>query len=277
MAKKTVIFSDFYDTLATYAIQGKDERGLKEFHILYSFLVRYLQKNRYMFVISNAGGHASLKDSAKIYNRLYHELENNYRDNLFFYMIGNPLEEHEKTASNFKVVTDSKEKIVEKIIEEKNITSEDIVVGAGDTGSDIDMLFKISDFGGKSFYNIYRCYDEVKQPDEYYIRSIAYRRACFLIEQQCEKRLSSELKSEKEYEIFLGIYNELESKYVNGELSSKELELMYYYSQISFFDYNSVANLRRKEEKIISEEEVAKKLILVKSTEELYHQFYKFS
>lgn len=277
MSKRTIIFSDFYDTLATYAIQGKDERGMKEFTTLSLFLNRYLQENHFMYIISNAAGHTTIGDSAILYNRIYNDLDKTYQDNLFYYAIGNPTTEHEKTPLNFKVVTGSKEKIVAKIIEEQNITQEDVVIGAGDMGTDIDMLFKISDIGGKSFYNIFRYYEEVKQSDEHYIRTIANKRACSFIDQKYGNSLSFELRTKKVYEKFLSIYNELKSKYENGDLSSKELEQMYYYSMVNSFDYNSITNLIRKEEKYISEEELTKKLVLVKNTEELYHQFYKIS
>lgn len=277
MSKRTIIFSDFYDTLATYAIQGKDERGMKEFTTLSLFLNHYLQENHFMYIISNAAGHTTIGDSAVMYNRIYNELDSTYQDHLFYYAIGNPTTEHEKTPLNFKVVTGSKEKIVEQIIEEQNITQEDVVIGAGDMGTDINMLCKISDIGGKSFYNIARYYEEAKQSDEHYIRSIAHKRARLLIEQKYGDSLSFELKSKLVDEKCLSIYNVLKSKYENGEFRSSELEQMYYYSMVSSFDYNSITNLRKKEEKYISEEELTRKLVLVENTEELYNQFYKFS
>lgn len=267
MKNRKIIFTDFFETLATRELKRHPNLAKQEYELLQTFLYQYLTNQNLMFIISSSD-HLILEDFVMIFNKLTSRLDDEKRKKLFFYMIGSS-KEGLKLPKNFYIIEGKKENVVSNLISRIKIKPEDTVIAAGNDANDINMLFKVHDIGGTSYF--VNQYASIAQDMDIkdLIGSISSKEIALT------KGILNQDESDKYYENnfdkYVKIYNNLHKLYETGNISREKLTEIY--SILSINEEYDFFHLKEKRNLQKDKEGIEKKLVLVNDRKDIYSKF----
>ncbi len=291
MGKKVnIIFSDFLDTL----VGPVDGLSLEECgQILQKFWLDYLVNDNYFVIISSCD-HFSPELFCSYLNDCTDLLDDSHKSRLFYVMT----RMRQKSNINFTEIngfylnllkTDDKAEAVDfalgSIFKDYKINK---LLAAGDSATDISMLSKIYDLGGKSVlfpnFTTVSCYEDFMDRyttiDELYSECLRYETMYYypLMLEKFE-HTDDNLKIFKEYKKWRASrYLELQTLYNEGKMTKEQLtELVVMYYMAESYQFFTGADENEKFVEPISYKEatdvITKKMTLVKNREEIFNFF----
>ena len=225
-----------------------------------------------MYIISSFD-HVDRERFKRIFNKVSKGINKDKLKYLLFYITGVNRQDFnsyfrftdeyflEETGITINHVYGRKEDVVQHLLNEIKVQKSDQFISAGDTPGDINMLFKIHDIGGKSYYvNSY--YNNVVQDKsvEILINSIA-----------CHNLDHSTYCSDEWNNSYFLIYHKWLNDYHKGLINRDKLEYIYSLLEIQNMHNLSYENCEQTYPVDLSNYE--KKLTLVKSIDEVFNKF----
>lgn len=265
MNERKIIFTDFFDTLVPREIKCNNENSNKEYKIIQKFLNEYLNEKNIMYIITSTS-HSCLEEIFRVFNRMASNLDKDKLKYLHIYLTG---------GGDYKFIKDyefsetgiiinhrggSKEIIVERLINEIGIENNDKIISAGDSMRDINMLFKVHDIGGTSYYI-----------DKYNLKLAKDMRVESLINTIVLHRFDINiLKEMKWHESYVKAFNKLLEQYNSGIINREQLEHMYAIIKISDM-YSLIINKENNSSQFVND--IEKKLVLVRDRKDILEKF----
>jgi len=265
---KKIIFTDLFDTIATKEIakHPNSDKAKEEYQYLQNFLSQYLTPNNFIFIISKMEP-LTLEHFLMIFEKLISKLDKEQLKNLSFYLTGTKPEKI-TLPKNFNIVLEKKENIANQLIRKNKITTKDKILSAGNDGNDINMLFKVYDMGGTSYF-INEYYYQIAQTldDSSLLKEIASKETTLAHMKPIPKENLNEISKESQI-VYNNMLKKLQHLYNSKKITREQLINMYSILTITK-EYNTSTYSNSKKNK----DNIKKKLILVNDRKDIFKNF----
>lgn len=209
----------------------------------------------------------TLEHFLMIFEKLISKLDKEQLKNLSFYLTGTKPEKI-TLPKNFNIVLDKKENIANQLIRKNKITTKDKILSAGNDGNDINMLFKVYDMGGTSYF-INEYYYQIAQTldDSSLLKEIASKETTLAHMKPIPKENLNEISKESQI-VYNNMLKKLQHLYNSKKITREQLINMYSILTITK-EYNTSTYSNSKKNK----DNIKKKLILVNDRKDIFKNF----